>query len=248
MKEDVVAANLANLRQSINELKECVNGQNVTPNQTEQHIKVDLDEKTIYNGVAKSFCTCWNDALSVVKEHVWKQQPGTLPFSLWFPKIVDIFKQKSRLLEYIYTHICDYNLNRLNIEINTENILRRQDEILSKINELKHPITIIPPNINGLFIRGHHIKLRYVIVIVALILTWAVAASVSSLTPIGSATIECARDIMLLRNLIYPRLLNAKFFFNLGCGVEVGDGRFVPCRHSEFCWIIKERINILFTQ
>ena len=31
MKEDVVAANLANLRQSINELKECVNRQNVTP-------------------------------------------------------------------------------------------------------------------------------------------------------------------------------------------------------------------------
>ena len=53
MKEDVVAANLANLRQSINELKECVNRQNVTPNQPEQHIKVDLDEKTIYNGVAK---------------------------------------------------------------------------------------------------------------------------------------------------------------------------------------------------
>ena len=50
MKEDVVAANLANLRQSINELKECVNRQNVTPNQPEQHIKVDLDEKTIYNG------------------------------------------------------------------------------------------------------------------------------------------------------------------------------------------------------
>ena len=46
MKEDVVAANLANLRQSINELKECVNRQNVTPNQPEQHIKVDLDEKT----------------------------------------------------------------------------------------------------------------------------------------------------------------------------------------------------------
>ena len=40
MKEDVVAANLANLRQSINELKECVNRQNVTPNQPEQHIKV----------------------------------------------------------------------------------------------------------------------------------------------------------------------------------------------------------------
>jgi len=181
MKEDVVAANLANLRQSINELKECVNRQNVTPNQTEQHIKVDLNEKTIYNGVAKTFCSCWNDALSVVKKHVWSQRQDTLPFSLWFPKIVDIFKQKSRLLEYIYTHICDYNLNRLNIEINTENILRRQDEIFSKINELKHPVTIIPPNINGMFIRGHHIKLRYVVAIVAIILTWAVAASVSSL-------------------------------------------------------------------
>ena len=169
MKEDVVAANLANLRQSINELKECVNRQNVTPNQTEQHIKVDLDEKTIYNGVAKTFCSCWNDALSVVKKHVWSQRQDTLPFSLWFPKIVELFKQKSRLLEYIYTHI------------NTENILRRQDEILSKINELKHPITIIPPNINGMFIRGHHIKLRYVVAIVAIILMWAVAASVSSL-------------------------------------------------------------------
>ena len=44
------------------------------------------------------------------------------------------------------------------------------------------------------------------------------------LTPIGLAAIECARYIMLLRNLINPRLLNAKFLFNLGNGVEVGDG------------------------
>ena len=117
----------------------------------------------------------------MVKKYVWSQRQDTFPFSLWFPKIVDIFKQKSRLLEYIYTHICDYNLNRLNIEINTENILKRQDEILAKINELKHPITVIPPNINGMFIRGHHIKLRYVVAIVSIILTWAVAASVSSL-------------------------------------------------------------------
>ena len=129
------------LRQSINEWKECVNRQNVTSGQLEQHIKVDLDEKTIYNGVAKSFCTCWNDALSVIKKHVWKQQSDTLPFSLCFPKLVEQFKQKSKFLEYIYSHVCDYNLNRLNIEINTENILKRQDEILAKVNELKHPIT-----------------------------------------------------------------------------------------------------------
>ena len=181
MKEDVVAANLANLRQSINELKECVNRQNVTPNQPEQHIKMDLDEKTIYNGVAKSFCTCWNDALSVVKKHIWNQQPDTLPFSLWFPKLVELFKQKSRFLESIYSHVCDYNLNRMTIEANTENLLKRQDEILAKINELKHSITVIPPNINGVFILGHHIKLRYVVVIVVIILMWAVAASVNSL-------------------------------------------------------------------
>ncbi|WP_270540402.1 hypothetical protein [Bacteroides zhangwenhongii] len=181
MKEDVVAANLANLRQSINELKERINRLNVTSSQPEQHIKVDLDEKTIYNGVAKSFCTCWNDALSVIKKHVWKQQPDTLSFSLWFPKLVELFKQKSKFLEYIYSHVCDYNLNRLNIEINTENILKRQDEILAQINDLKHPITVIPPNINGLFIRGHHIKLRYVVAIVAIILMWTIVASVSSL-------------------------------------------------------------------
>ena len=181
MKEDVVAANLANLRQSINELKERINRLNVTSSQPKQHMKVDLDEKTIYNGVAKSFCTCWNDALSVIKKHVWKQQPDTLPFSLWFPKLVELFKQKSKFLEYIYSHVCDYNLNRLNIEINTENILKRQDEILAQINDLKHPITVIPPNINGLFIRGHHIKLRYVVAIVAIILMWTIVASVSSL-------------------------------------------------------------------
>ena len=39
----------------------------------------------------------------------------------------------------------------------------------------------IPPNINGLFIRGHHFKLRYVVAFIAIILIWAVAASVSSL-------------------------------------------------------------------
>ncbi|MCM1311924.1 MAG: hypothetical protein NC206_01770 [Bacteroides sp.] len=181
MKEDVVAANLANLRQSINELKECIEKQNASVPASEQSVKVNLDEKTIYNGVAKSFCTCWNDALSVVKKHVWKQQPDTLPFSLWFPKLVELFKQKSKLLEYLYTHVCDYNLNRMTIEANTSNILKRQDEILAKVHELKYPITIIPPNINGMFIRGYHIKLRYVVAFIVVLLMWAVVASVSSL-------------------------------------------------------------------
>ena len=49
MKEDVVAANLANLRQSISELKECIEKQNATVSKSEQSVKVDFDEKTIYN-------------------------------------------------------------------------------------------------------------------------------------------------------------------------------------------------------
>ena len=181
MKEDVVAANLANLRQSISELKECIEKQNATVSKSEQSVKVDFDEKTIYNGVAKVFCTCWNEALSVVKKHIWKQQPNTLPFSLWFPKLIELFKQKSKLLEYLYRHVCDYNLNRMTIEANTDCILKRQDEILAKINELKNPVTIIPPNINGMFIRGHHIKLQYVVVFIVAIVTWAITASVSSM-------------------------------------------------------------------
>ena len=180
MKEDVVAANLANLRQSINELKECIEKQNVTIPKSEQSVEVNIDEKTIYDVVANSFCVCWNEVLSVVRNHIWKQQSDTLTFSLWFPKLVELFKQKSKLLEYLYRHVCDYNLNRMNIEANTDCILKRQDEILAKINELKNPVTVIPPNINEVFIRGYHIKLRYVVVLIVIIVTWAVAASVSS--------------------------------------------------------------------
>ena len=106
---------------------------------------------------------------------------ATLPFSLWFPKLIELFKQKSKLLEYLYRHVCDYNLNRMTIEANIESILKGQNEILEKINELKNPITIIPPNINGMFICGYHIKLRYVVAFVIVIMIWAVAASVSSM-------------------------------------------------------------------
>ena len=59
--------------------------------------------------------------------------------------------------------------------------IKRQDEILARVNELRCPLTIIPPNVNGLFLRGYHFKLRYVIIVVIAILAWAVAASVSSI-------------------------------------------------------------------
>ena len=181
MKEDVIAANLANLRQSVNELKESVDRLSDNSPQQVQSAVYPIDERTIYNSVAKSFCNCWNNALSVLKKSVRKEQPDKIPFSKWIPKLIDLLKQKSSLIDYLYVHVCDYNTNRLSIEANTKRILERQDEILSRVNELRCPLTIIPPNVNGLFLRGYHFKLRYVIIVVIAILAWAVTASVSSM-------------------------------------------------------------------
>lgn len=181
MKEDVIAANLANLRQSVNELKESVDKLSNNSSQQVQSAVSPIDERTVYNSVAKSFCNCWNDALSILKKSVRKEQPDKIPFSKWIPKLIDLLKRKFSLIDYLYVHVCDYNTNRLKIEANTERILKRQDEILARVNELKCPQTIIPPNVNGLFIRGYHFKLRYVIVVVIAILSWAVAASISSM-------------------------------------------------------------------
>ena len=181
MKEDVIAANLANLRQSVNELKETVNKLNVGSQNHEQAAQSPVDERTVYNSVAKSFCNCWNDALSILKKSVRKEQPDKIPFSKWIPKLIDLLKRKFSLIDYLYVHVCDYNTNRLKIEANTERIFERQDEILDKVNELRRPLTIIPPNVNGLFLRGYHFKFRYVIIVVITILAWAVAASVSSM-------------------------------------------------------------------
>lgn len=181
MKEDVIAANLANLRQSMNELKETVNKLNVGSQNHEQAAQSPVDERTVYNSVAKSFCNCWNDALSILKKSVRKEQPDKVPFSIWIPKLIDLLKRKFSLIDYLYIHVCDYNTNRLRIEANTERILERQDEILARVNELRCPLTIIPPYVNGLFIRGYHFKLRYLIIVVIAILAWAVAASVCSM-------------------------------------------------------------------
>lgn len=181
MKEDVIAANLANLRQSMNELKETVNNLNEASQNHTQTAQSAIDEQTICNSVEKSFCNCRNDALSILKKSVRKEQPDKIPFSIWIPKLIDLLKRKFSLIDYLYIHVCDYNTNRLKIEANTERILKRQNEILARVNELRCPLTIIPPNVNGLFLRGYHFKLRYVIIVVIAILSWAVAASVSSM-------------------------------------------------------------------
>lgn len=181
MKEDVIAANLANLRQSVNELKETVNKLNVGPQNHEQTTQSTVNEQAICNSVEKSFYNCWNDVLSILKKSVRKEQPDRIPFSVWIPKLIDLLKRKFSLIDYLYVHVCDYNTNRLKIEANTERILERQDEILARVNELRCSPTIIPPNVNGLFLRGYHFKLRYVIIVVITILAWTVAASLSSM-------------------------------------------------------------------
>lgn len=181
MKEDVIAANLANLRQSVNELKETVNNLNESSKNHTQTAQSAVDEQTICNSIEKSFCNCWNDALSILKKSVRKEQPDKVPFSKWIPKLINLLKQKFSLIDYLYVHVCDYNTNRLKIEANTERILERQDEILARVNELRCPLTIMPPNVNGLFIRGYHFKLRYVIIVAIAILAWAVAASLNSM-------------------------------------------------------------------
>ena len=68
MKEDVIAANLANLRQSVNELKETVNKLSGGSQNHEQATQSAVDERNVYNSVAKSFCNCWNYSLSILKK------------------------------------------------------------------------------------------------------------------------------------------------------------------------------------
>ena len=60
MKEDVIAANLANLRQSVNELKGTVNNLNEASQNHTQTAQSAIDEQTICNSVEKSFYNCWN--------------------------------------------------------------------------------------------------------------------------------------------------------------------------------------------
>ena len=92
MKEDVIAANLANLRQSVNELKGSIDKLNDNSPQQVQSAVSPIDERTVYNSVAKSFCNCWNDALSILKKSVRKEQPDKIPFSQWIPKLIDLLK------------------------------------------------------------------------------------------------------------------------------------------------------------
>lgn len=100
----------------------------------------------------------------------------------------------------------------MTIKANTDCILKRQDEILARINELKSHITIIPPNINGVFIRDYHIKLRYVVIFIIAIMMWAVAASISSMKykEESFSHYSMYRAIKEQSEFIFKRLENSK--------------------------------------
>ena len=68
---------------SRSELKETVNKLNVGSRNHEQTAQSAVDERTVYNSVAKSFCNCWNDTLSILKKSVRKEQSDKIPFSKW---------------------------------------------------------------------------------------------------------------------------------------------------------------------
>lgn len=113
MKEDVIAANLANLRQSVNELKETVNKLNDASKNHVQTAQSAVDERTVYNSVAKSFCNCWNDALSILKKSVRKEQPDKIPVSIWIPKLIDLLKPKSVIRDFLKQNAIQHSLLQL---------------------------------------------------------------------------------------------------------------------------------------
>ena len=58
-----------------------------------------------------------------------------------------------------------------------------QTEMLEQLKQLNQPIVarFVPPNVNGLFIRGYHLSLRYVVIILVFLFSWAMYASIKSL-------------------------------------------------------------------
>ncbi len=169
MKDDIVAANLSSLREEIKSLKALVEQSASTEQKpkTSQTNTETIDKATIHDSVASAFTQCWNEALSVVKRRIWKEDEERLAFSEWLPKLIAEARRYLRVLRYIAEHLL--YLKILDIESKLTAIDTTQQRMEKKLDEhlylSKHPITVIPPNINGLFVRGRHIRLLYVVVI-----------------------------------------------------------------------------------
>ncbi len=169
MKDDIVAANLSSLREEIKSLKALVEQSASTEQKpkTRQTNSETIDKATLYNSVTSAFTKCWNETFSVVKRRIWKKDEEHLPFSEWLPKFVAEARKYLQFLCCIAEELS--LLKRLNIENKLTAIDTMQQKMEKKLDEhlflSTHPVTVIPPNINGLFVRGRHIRLLYVMVI-----------------------------------------------------------------------------------
>ncbi len=183
MKDDIVAANLSSLREEIKSLKALLEQRTATEQtpKTSQTNSETIDKTSLHNSVASAFTKCWNEALSVVKKRIWKEDEERLAFSKWLPKLIAEARRYLRVLRYIAEH--QSFLTSLNIESKLTAIDTMQQRMEKKLDEhlflSKHSVTLIPPNINGLFVRGRHIRLLYVAIIGFFMLLCTVLSVVS---------------------------------------------------------------------
>jgi len=66
--------------------------------------------------------------------------------------------------------------------------------------------------------------------------------------PIGFATIEGSGNVVLLSYNVDPRVNYIVFFFDFGCGVELGDRGTLFRLDAKLSRMIKQVVNILFSQ
>ena len=80
-------------------MKECIEKENVSVCKWEECVKVEFEEKRIYNGVGKRLCSWWKEGLCVVKKDMWKEEGERLGFWVWFGKVIELLKEKCKVVE-----------------------------------------------------------------------------------------------------------------------------------------------------
>lgn len=186
MKEDVVAANLSNVRQAIDNVGKKVEDLLTKASKEKNESPApatEIDEKAVFTVIAKSFCKCWNEFWSVVRLSVWRDGESPLPFAQWFPRFWALIQQKGRILEHVEKHLTEQEKREDKLGQKLDVLSKGQAEMLEQIKQLNQPIVVrfVPPNVNGLFIRGYHLPLRYVVIVIVFLFSWAMFASVKSL-------------------------------------------------------------------
>lgn len=97
--------------------------------------------------------------------------------------ITSVRKQKGRILDHVVKHLKEQEKREDKLGQKLDALSKGQTEMLEQIKQLDQPIVarFIPPNVNGLFIRGYHLPLRYVVIVIVFLISWAMFASIKSL-------------------------------------------------------------------